>query len=273
MAINRKQMQHRQINGKPSRLQKRRHHTIRKRIKTYWFVFFAVIVVGVGYWLGNNYMLLENQAIARQSQGLAKKKKVKSVSEMKKAIANQAVAKPDYSGTSQNLSPDEIRKLADSPLVESLRAYVQVPSYGINEPVYEGTSAHVLAIGVGIFEPNVTFGQGYISVFGHNMGDSQAWPTKFSAMQNMTKASVVGQKILASDGKKQYTYKITNFQSGVPVQMLNQQVAAHEQAHLSKPMIQLVACDEDADFQAHLRATNYTDFTCNKRLVLTGILE
>lgn len=77
MAINRKQMQHRQINGKPSRLQKRRHHTIRKRIKTYWFVFFAVIVVGVGYWLGNNYMLLENQAIARQSQGLAKKKKLK----------------------------------------------------------------------------------------------------------------------------------------------------------------------------------------------------
>lgn len=245
-------------------------------LKKHWFLVMSVFLVAGAFVIGSNYGAIENQLIAHKASAVNKNKKVQSASDVKRNVANGNASKPEYYAKDPTASatPSDIMNQLKKPNNESLRGYVSVPSYGIKQPVYEGVSSHVLALGVGLFEPNATFGKGYVSLFGHNMDDfNTPYPTKFSAMQNMRADKVVGQEIVVTTGDKTYRYKITDFRRGVPVSALDKEVSYNENNVPAKPTIQLVACDEDAQFQQQLRDSNYTDFTAKNRLVLTGVLE
>lgn len=179
----------------------------------------------------------------------------------------------DYSGTGGLDNKKELLRLANSNQSEILRGHVAVPSFNISEPIYEGTSNHVLAIGVGINAPNQRFGQGRVTLFGHNMGDynvpSPYKPTKFSALQNMTEKTVIGKAIYVSDGNTVYKYKAVQLDYGINVKNFEQSLTV---PNSGKPKIQLVACLEDQQFWEKVRKSNYTDYTASKRIVLTGEL-
>ncbi|MBZ6008255.1 class A sortase [Leuconostoc gelidum subsp. aenigmaticum] len=180
---------------------------------------------------------------------------------------------PDYSGGGGLADKPTMIKLAQSNQPEISRGHVAVPSFNISEPLFEGTSDHVLAVGVGINEPETTIGKGRLPIFGHNMGDYDAiWPfqpTKFSALQNMTANSILGHSIYVSDGQTVFEYRATNYVSGLPVAQLN---AALDVPYNGQSEVQLIACLEDAAFWQEVKASNYTNFHADKRIVLTGTL-
>ncbi|WP_349535457.1 class A sortase [Leuconostoc citreum] len=188
-------------------------------------------------------------------------------------VAKQGI-QPDYSGQGGLVAKDKLLQLAQSKQSELIRGYVAMPSYGISEPIYEGTSTHVLAIGVGVNQPNQVFGKGSVTLFGHNMGDYNAiWPykpTKFSAMQNMRSKDVAGQSIFLSDGQTAFEYRVTTLDYGVPVSDLETRLANDTQANPAK--VRLVACLEDAAYWQRVKASHYTDFRADKRIILTGEL-
>ena len=188
-------------------------------------------------------------------------------------VSQQERVTPDCSGQGGLTSKENMLKLAASTQPEILRGHVAMPSYQISEPVYEGTSNHVLAIGVGINAPHQVFGQGNISIYGHNMGDYNAlWPykpTKFSALQNMSEKKVMNQAIYLSDGQTVYKYKVTKLDYGIPVTTYETGLT---QSSTTKSTINLVACLEDDAFWAQVKRSGYTNFKADKRIVLTGQL-
>lgn len=202
----------------------------------------------------------------------AKPKKVTPAKQVQTQVAKKNV-QPDYSGQGGLASKAEMLKLAKSKQPEILRGYVAVPSYQISEPVYEGTSNHVLAIGVGINEPNTIFGEGTTRLYGHNMGDYNAkWPyhpTKFSALQNMDEKGILGKSIYLSDGQTVYEYHATKLDYGIPVKSYEQSLQV---ANTGGAKVQLIACLEDEAFWRQVKASHYTNFHANKRIVLTGQL-
>ncbi|MCP1275769.1 sortase domain-bontaining protein [Leuconostoc citreum] len=188
-------------------------------------------------------------------------------------VSQQERVTPDYSGQGGLTSKENMLKLAASTQPELLRGHVAMPSYQISEPVFEGTSDHVLAIGVGINAPQQVFGQGNISIYGHNMGDYNAlWPykpTKFSALQNMSEKKVMNQAIYLSDGQTVYKYHVTKLNYGIPVTTYE---ASLTQSNTSRPTISLVTCLEDEAFWSQVKRSGYTNFKADKRIVLTGQL-
>jgi len=218
-----------------------------------------------------------NQTIKKQP-GKSKMSRNTSITKALSAVdvtkvSQQDRVTPDYSGQGGLTSKENMMKLAASSQPEILRGHVAMPTYQISEPVYEGTSDHVLAMGVGINAPQQVFGQGNISIYGHNMGDYNAlWPykpTKFSALQNMSEKNVLNKAMYLSDGQTVYEYRVTKLNYGIPVATYEANLA---HANTSKPTINLVACLEDDAFWAQVKRSGYTNFKADKRIVLTGQL-
>lgn len=191
-------------------------------------------------------------------------------------LSNQKQVSVVYGADNQSLDlkPQMLKKLTHSQRSELLRGFVSVPGYAINEPVYEGVSQHVLAIGSGLNQPNVRFDRGRITIFAHNMGDYNAIypfkPTKFSAMQTMTN-DVIGHSIIIKDQTFIYRYKITGLDKNKSVSILNKELSKPIQNKTA--MIQLICCLEDDAFWRELKANHYQMIHAPKRIVLTGQLE
>ena len=221
---------------------------------------------------GHALSKIEKQAQRNQKNSQTAITKPVSASEVKGA-AIQSGVKPDYSGEGGLADKDTMLKLAHSNKPEILRGYVAVPSFNISEAIYEGTSNHVLAIGVGLNKPNAFFGKGLVPIFGHNMGDYNAiwpyYPTKFSALQNMTEKTIIGEPIYVSDSHTVYEYRATKLQSALPVKQMEKELV---KPYNGQPEVQLIACLEDADFWRQVKASGYTNFHAPKRIVLTGKL-
>ncbi|MBZ6013870.1 class A sortase [Leuconostoc gelidum subsp. gelidum] len=212
------------------------------------------------------------QKASHQARRKTKKQRVVKANKIKQ-IASKKNVTLDYSGTGGLSNKAAMLKLAQSNQTEILRGFVAVPSFNISEPIYEGTSNHVLAIGAGINAPNIKFGNGLVPIFAHNMGDYNAlWPyhpTKFSALQNMTEKTVLGKDIYLSDGQTVYRYKTTHLEYGIQVDDMNQELTV---GNTGKPKVKLIACLEDQDFWQQVKASHYTNYQANKRIVLTGDL-
>lgn len=221
---------------------------------------------------GHALAKIEKQAQREQTQSQTAVTKPVSSSEVRGAAIQSGVT-PDYSGKGGLADKATMLKLARSNQPEILRGHVAVPSFNISEAIYEGTSNHVLAIGVGLNEPNVSFGKGLVPIFGHNMGDYNAiWPyhpTKFSALQNMTAKSIIGKPIYVSDGKTVFEYRASKLQSSLPVETLEKDLL---KPHKGTAEVQLIACLEDDAFWRQVKASGYRDFHASKRIVLTGEL-
>lgn len=243
------------------------------RLLTVGVVVTSVIIGALFY--GNHPQWSTASIVEKASRNAQTKNNAQPVvaaNRVQQAAVKQGVT-PDYSGHGGLASKADMAKLAQSQQSEILRGHVAVPSFNISEPVYEGTSNHVLAIGAGLNQPGLTFGSGVVSVFAHNLGDYNAiWPyhpTKFSALQNMTDKTIIGQDIYLSDGHTVYVYKATKLEYGIPVGLMNQELS---DTNSGKPKVKLIACLEDQEFWQHVRASHYTDFTAQKRIVLTGEL-
>lgn len=232
------------------------------------------VIIGALFY-GNHPQWSTASIVEKASQNAQTKNNTQPVmpaTQVQQAAVKQGVT-PDYSGHGGLASKAEMTKLAQSKQSEILRGHVAVPTFNISEPVYEGTSNHVLAIGAGLNQPGLTFGSGVVPIFAHNMGDYNAvWPyhpTKFSALQNMTDKAILGQDIYLSDGHTVYVYKATKLEYGIPVGLMNQELS---DTNPGKPKVKLIACLEDQEFWQHVKASDYTDFTAQKRIVLTGEL-
>lgn len=240
-------------------------------IKTLLLAIAGIMFVTGAVIYGNHTQWQTAQKVQKASHK-AKKQSVVKASQVKQVAAQKNV-KPDYSGTGGLSSKDDMLKLAKSNQAEILRGHVAVPSFSISEPIYEGTSNHVLAIGAGMNAPNLKFGSGLVPIFAHNMGDYNAmWPyhpTKFSALQNMTEKTIKGKDIYLSDGTTVYRYKATKLDYGIAVGVMNQELAVE---NTGKPKVKLIACLEDQEFWQQVKASHYTNFTAKKRIVLTGEL-
>ena len=239
----------------------------------------AVTVAGASFYgshaqweTGHALAKIEKQAQREQKRSQTAVTQPVSSDEVRGAAIQSGVT-PDYSGKGGLADKATMLKLARSNQPEILRGYVAVPSFGISEAIYEGTSNHVLAIGVGLNEPNVSFGEGLVPIFGHNMGDYNAiWPyhpTKFSALQNMTDKSIIGKPIYVSDGKTVYEYRASKLQSGLPVEEFEKDLL---KPHKGPAKVQLIACLEDDAFWRQVKASGYKDFHAPKRIVLTSEL-
>lgn len=238
-------------------------------------VLVIVLIVGGAAFYGQHGQWHTGHALAKIEKYAQKNKANQqplSAQDVTKKVTQKNIV-PDYSGAGGLADKKTLLSLAKSAQPELLRGRVIVPSFNINEPIYEGTSDHVLTIGVGFNEPNVTIGQGRVPIFGHNMGDYDAvWPyqpTKFSALQKMSQKSIVGQAIYVSDGKKVFEYRATKYTSGVSLAQLNASLTA---AYHGQSEVQLIACLEDADFWRQVKASGYTNFHAEKRIILTGKL-
>lgn len=235
----------------------------------------TVVVLFIANLLGNHPQWQTAHQVQSLANKVEKRNKHRPVVQAENVQANSAKndVDVDYSGTGGLVNKKELLRLANSNQPEILRGHVAVPSFNISEPIYEGTSNHVLAIGVGINAPNQKFGQGRVTLFGHNMGDYNVpkpyEPTKFSALQNMTEKTAIGQSIYVSDGNTVYKYKAVQLDYGINVKDFEQSLTV---PNAGKPKIQLVACLEDQQFWAQVRKSNYTDYTASKRIVLTGEL-
>ncbi|MCT4388511.1 class A sortase [Leuconostoc pseudomesenteroides] len=271
MAINIEQVKRRRSTA-PPRLQNtgrlKKHHPI---FKTLFLALIGILIVTGAVVYGNHTQWQTAQKVQKASHK-AKKQPVVKANQVKQVAAQKNV-KPDYSGTGGLSSKDDMLKLAQSNQAEILRGHVAVPSFSISEPIYEGTSNHVLAIGAGMNAPNLKFGSGLVPIFAHNMGDYNAmWPyhpTKFSALQNMTEKTIKGKDIYLSDGTTVYRYKATKLDYGIAVGVMNQELAVE---NTGKPKVKLIACLEDQEFWQQVKASHYTNFTAKKRIVLTGEL-
>ncbi|WP_270314602.1 class A sortase [Leuconostoc citreum] len=280
MAINLEQIKRRQATAQPRQPnyhRPKKHHYI---LKTMLLVVPSILIFLGAAVYGNHSQwqtaaqlekTIRQQAQSKKSHNSVGNTPVFAVT-IAKASQERNVT-PDYSGQGGLTSKENMLKLAASTQPEILRGHVAMPSYQISEPVYEGTSNHVLAIGVGINQPNQVFGQGNLSIYGHNMGDYNAlWPykpTKFSALQNMSAKHVINQPIYLSDGQTVYEYHVTKLNYGVPVKTYEANLA---QETPSKPTINLVACLEDDTFWQQVKRSGYTNFKADKRIVVTGQL-
>lgn len=275
MAINIEQVKRRRTTAQPRRpnfYHLKRHHPI---LKTLLLALIGIIIVTGAVIYGNHTQWQTAQSVQKASHKAvtkAKKQPIVKASQVKQVAAQKSV-KPDYSGTGGLSSKEDMLKLAQSNQAEILRGHVAVPSFSISEPIYEGTSNHVLAIGAGMNAPNLKFGTGLVPIFAHNMGDYNAvWPyhpTKFSALQNMTEKTILGKDIYLSDGQTVYRYKATKLDYGIAVGVMNQEIAVE---NTGKAKVKLIACLEDQEFWQQVKASHYTNFTAKKRIVLTGEL-
>ena len=237
MAINIEQVKSRRKRAQPRRPnyhRLKRHHPI---LKTLLLAMFGILIVTGAVIYGNHTQWQTAQKVQKASHkavAQAKKQPVVKASQVKQVAAQKSV-KPDYSGTGGLSSKEDMLKLAQSNQAEILRGHVAVPSFSISEPIYEGTSNHVLAIGAGMNAPNLKFGTGLVPIFAHNMGDYNAvWPyhpTKFSALQNMTEKTIIGKDIYLSDGHTVYRYKATKLDYGIAVGAMNQELSIRTQAN------------------------------------------
>ena len=275
MAINIEQVKRRRKTAQPRRPN---YHRLKRRhpiLKTLLLAMFGILIVTGAVIYGNHTQWQTAQKVQKASHkavAQAKKQPVVKASQVKQVAAQKSV-KSDYSGTGGLSSKEDMLKLAQSNQAEILRGHVAVPSFSISEPIYEGTSNHVLAIGAGMNAPNLKFGTGLVPIFAHNMGDYNAvWPyhpTKFSALQNMTEKTIIGKDIYLSDGHTVYRYKATKLDYGIAVGAMNQELSIE---NTGKPKVKLVACLEDQEFWQQVKASHYTNFTAKKRIVLTGEL-
>lgn len=275
MAINVDQVKRRRQTAQPRRPN---YHRSKKRhpiLKTLLLAMVGILIVTGAVIYGNHTQWQTAQTVQKASHKAAKqsKKQTEVKASQVQQVATQKGVKPDYSGTGGLSSKEEMVRLAQSNQAEILRGHVAVPSFNISEPIYEGTSSHVLAIGAGLNAPNIKFGTGLIPIFAHNMGDYNAvWPyhpTKFSALQNMTEKTILGKDIYLSDGQTVYRYKAIKLDYGIAVSDMNQELAVE---NTGKSKVKLIACLEDQDFWQQVKASHYTNFTAKKRIVLTGEL-
>ena len=275
MAIDIKQIKKRSSTTKPRQPTVKKGKTKHPIIKTLLLAIAGILFVTGAVIYGNHTQWQTAQKVQKASHKAAEKAKKQPVvkASQVKQIAAQKNVKPDYSGTGGLSSKDDMLRLAQSNQAEILRGHVAVPSFSISEPIYEGTSNHVLAIGAGMNAPNLKFGTGLVPIFAHNMGDYNAmWPyhpTKFSALQNMTEKTIKGKDIYLSDGHTIYRYKATKLDYGIAVGVMNQELAVES---TGKPKVKLIACLEDQEFWQHVKASHYTAYTAKKRIVLTGEL-
>lgn len=265
MAINLNQVKQRQSSDKKVR----RPHKSHLMLKT---IGVCVVVIGLITWAvfyGNH----PQWQTAQQVKKLSVKKGIHQVISAKDIDLKSKSENitPDYTGTGGLVNKSRLLKLANSQQPEILRGYVAMPSFNIHESVYEGTSDHVLAIGAGLNSPNLTFGQGVVPIFAHNMGDynSPYGSTKFSALQNMTEKNALGKYIYLSDAQTVYKYQATHLDYGIPVEEMNQSLTL---SHSGKAQVKLIACLADQDFWTQVKKSGYTNFQANKRIVLTGDL-
>lgn len=265
MAINLKQVQQRaRPNVKSSK--RRKAHPI---LKTFLLAVIGIVMVTGAVIYGNHPQWQTAQRVKKLSSNHSKQAVI--TADKVNSVAKQNDVKPDYTGTGGLTNTAQLLKMAKSDQAEILRGHVAMPSFKIREAVYEGTSNHVLAIGAGMNEPNLKFGQGVVPIFAHNMGDNNSpyGPTKFSALQNMTEKNALGKLIYLSDGKTVYTYKATHLDYGLPVGEMNQSLTV---PNTGKAKVKLIACLEDQEFWAQVKKSNYTNYTAKKRIVLTGEL-
>lgn len=245
-----------------------------KRFRIVIYVLLGLFILAIGsgiYYYGNHPQWFTAQKLDKETP--KPKGKPKNVRQANALISSKKV-QPDYSGTGGLSDKQTMLRLVRSNQNEILRGFVAMPSFNIDEPIYEGTSDHVLSIGAGLNEPNVVFGKGNVPIFAHNMGDYDAQyplhPTKFSALQNMNNSNALGKMIYLSDGKTVFEYRASKLESGVPVSELNKRLSQSDNS--GTPTVQLIACLEDAQWWAQVRASHYTDFHANKRIILTGTL-
>ncbi|WP_290046776.1 SspB-related isopeptide-forming adhesin [Leuconostoc sp. UCMA20149] len=177
MAINIEQVKRRRTTAQPRRpnfYRLKRHHPI---LKTLLLALIGILIVTGAVIYGNHTQWQTAQSVQKASHKAvtkAKKQPIVKASQVKQVAAQKSV-KPDYSGTGGLSSKEDMLKLAQSNQAEILRGHVAVPSFSISEPIYEGTSNHVLAIGAGMNAPNLKFGTGLVPIFAHNMGDYNAY--------------------------------------------------------------------------------------------------
>ncbi|MCK8605720.1 sortase [Leuconostoc citreum] len=264
MGINKQQLKRNQV--------KRRHKKVIIVVAVTSLALGIIALCGV---YGNHSQWQTAARVQKLQNKASKQKSAQPISNSKvDQMGKKEGIQPDYSGQGGLVAKDKLLQLAQSQQPEILRGYVAMPSYGISEPIYEGTSNHVLAIGVGVNQPNQVFGEGSVTLFGHNMGDYNAvWPykpTKFSAMQNMRQKDVQGRSIFLSDGQTAFEYRVKQLDCGVPVSELEARLANDNQANPA--ILRLVACLEDEDYWHRVKASNYTDFRADKRIILTGEL-
>lgn len=275
MAINLDQVKHLQATVQPKHTNYHRSKKSHPILKTLLLAMVGIFIVTAAVVYGNHTQWQTAQKVQKASNKAvvqAEKQPVVNGSQVKEVAAQKSV-QPDYSGTGGLSSKEDMLKQAQSNQAEILRGHVAVPSFSISEPIYEGTSNHVLAIGAGMNAPNLKFGAGLVPIFAHNMGDYNAvWPyhpTKFSALQNMTEKTIIGKDIYLSDGQTVYRYKATKLDYGIAVGVMNQELAVE---NTGKPKVKLIACLEDQEFWQQVKASHYKDYTAKKRIVLTGEL-
>ena len=275
MAINIDQVKRRRETAQPRRPNYHRSKKYHPIFKTLLLALIGILIITGAVIYGNHTQWQTAQSVQKASHkaiAKAKTQPVVNASQVKQVAAQKSV-KPDYSDTGGLSSKEDMLKLAQSNQAEILRGHVAVPSFSISEPIYEGTSNHVLAIGAGMNAPNLKFGTGLVPIFAHNMGDYNAvWPyhpTKFSALQNMTEKSIIGKDIYLSDGHTVYRSKATKLDYGIAVGVMDQELAVE---NTGQPKVKLIACLEDQEFWQQVKASHYTNFTAKKRIVLTGDL-
>lgn len=105
-------------------------------------------------------------------------------------------------------SPSQIKQLRyNKSMPLYLKGYVNVPSAGVYEQIYEGTSPRVLAVGAGTIKPGQAMNKiGNYAIAAHNLYD-YPYGHDFSGLQF---TNPVGKYAYLTDGKTIYTYKIVN---------------------------------------------------------------
>lgn len=79
---------------------------------------------------------------------------------------------------------------------------IAIPSIQLLLPIMEGTTNQNMSIGAGTLKPNQTMGKGNYALASHNMND---YKTLFSPLLNIK----VGALVYLTNGKNNYTYKVT----------------------------------------------------------------
>ncbi|QBO37211.1 class A sortase [Periweissella cryptocerci] len=132
----------------------------------------------------------------------AQSESMKYAKQLKITADNKESRGAQYNGNLNVKSLSDLRKVAKTKGVLTLRGYISIPQIEVKLPLYEGASNKVLALGAGTLKPGQHMGEKNYAIGAHNMADNK---TFFSPLQNQLK---VGMNIYLQNAIKVYKYQV-----------------------------------------------------------------
>lgn len=158
---------------------------------------FIVFLLGLVTTVGTSYWIYQNPTL-----------NLGTTQPVKQKIHNGDTSDAKYGQSVELQSGEQIKKDAKiKSLPLYLKGYVNMPSVGVYQPIFEGTNQRTLALGAGTIKPNQGMNKvGNYAIAAHNRADWY-WGNSFGELQPK---DVVGLPVYSTDGKNIYKYQVVD---------------------------------------------------------------